>query len=70
MCSSPVPIVLFHPSICSPHIIQAEIQQVLTQPAQLRTSIPVPQHIIMRGHLHTSMTRLTSSLAQIQVSSS
>lgn len=70
MHSSPVPIVLFHPSILPPHIIQAEIQQVLTQPTWLRTSVPVPQHIIMRGHLHISMTYLTSSLAQLQVSSS
>lgn len=55
MHSSPLPIVLFHPSICSPHIMQAEIQQVLTQPAQLRTSVPVPQHIIMKrapAHQH------------------
>lgn len=70
MHSSPLPIVLFHPSICSPHIIQAEIQQVLTQPAQLRMSVPVPQHIIMRGLLHISMAHLTSSLAQLHVSSS
>lgn len=55
MHSSPLPIVLFHPSICSPLIMQAEIQQVLTQPAQLRTSVPVPQHIIMKrapAHQH------------------
>lgn len=65
MHSPPVPTILFHPPICFTCAIQAAIQQVLTHPACLTTSIPVPWHITMTRHL----THLASSLVPSQVAS-
>lgn len=59
------PQILFHPPICFTCAIQAAIQQVLTHPACLTTSVPVPWHITMTRHL----THLASSLVPSQVSS-